>query len=162
MQRFHILAAAFLTLAVFGHGYNQTRRATTRQEGVGRRDVVGSRAAQEIKEVPKGEALVEKLPEGVEGVEIKDGIVKIMPGYKFVNKDNKVTVMRAAGGGAGGGGRLGVGGSWSCVCKEGVGGCSTMVEDNQIYCTPGGEPACPDKCVLSIIIKAAKTGIIRY
>ena len=161
MKRFHIQAAALLTLAVFGHGYNQTRRAPPRQDGVGRRDVTGSRAAREITEVPKGEALVEKLPEGVEGVELKEGFVKARPGYKFVKKDNKVTVMMAAGGGTGGG-RLGVGGAWSCVCKQGAGGCSTMVEDNQIFCAPGGEPACSDKCVLSVVIKAAKAQIVMY
>jgi hypothetical protein len=55
-----------------------------------------------------------------------------------------------------------VGGSWSCVCKQGVGSCSTMVQDNQIYCAPGKEPACPDKCVLSIIIHDAKAEIIKY
>jgi hypothetical protein len=161
MKRFHILTTALLTLAVFGHGYNQTRRTTTRQEGESRRDVIGSHAAREVTEVPKGEALVEKLPEGVEGVELKEGFVKIMPGYKFVKKDNKVTVMRSAAGGTGGG-RLGVGGAWSCVCKQGDGGCSTMVEDNQIFCAPGGEPACSDKCVLSVVIRAAKAQIFRY
>ena len=162
MRRFSILVAALLTLAAFTYGYNQTRRGAGRPDGAGRRDVIGSPATREIIEIPKGEALVEKLPEGVEGVEMKDGVVKIKPGYKFVKKDNKVTVMRSAAGGAGGGGRLGVGGSWSCVCKQGTGGCSTMVEDNQIFCAPGGEPACSDRCVLSIVIKAAKAGIFMY
>ena len=160
MKRFHILTAALLTLAVFHHGYNQTRRGAARQEGVSRRDVIGSRAGQQITKAPKGEALVKKLPEGVEGVELKDGVVKIMPGYEFEKKDGKVAVMRVAGGGPGG--RLGVSGTFSCVCKEGAGGCSAMVVDNQIYCAPGGEPACPDKCVLSIVIKAARTAIMRY
>ena len=161
MRRLGIMLAAALTLAAFTYGDNRTGREASGQEGSGRR-VIGGHVTRELTEVPKGKALVEKLPEGVEGVELKDGVVKIKPGYKFVKKDNKVTVMRSAAGGAGGGGRLGVGGSWSCVCKQGAGGCSTMVEDNQIYCAPGGDSPCGDKCVLSITIKAARTGIMRY
>jgi len=161
MKCTRVLTTVVLTLAVFGHGYNQTRRAPSRQEGAGSREVISGHAAREIVEVPKGEALVEKLPQGVEGLEMKDGVVKIRPGYKFEKKENKVTVMRAAGGGTAGG-RVGVGGAWSCVCKQGAGGCSTMVEDNQIFCAPGGEPACSDKCVLSVVIKAAKSQIFIY
>ena len=161
MRRLSILMAVLVTLAAFNYGYNQTRRGTTRPEVVSRPDVISRPAAKEITEIPKGEPIVEKLPEGVEGVEMEGGVLKIKPGYKFVKKDNKVTVMRSTAGSSGGG-RLGVGGSWSCVCKQGSGGCSTMVEDNQIFCAPGGEPACSDRCVLSIVIKAAKSGIFIY
>ncbi len=79
MRRFSILVAALLTLAVFTYGYNQTRRVAGRPDGAVRRDAIGSHATREIIEIPKGEALVEKLPEGVEGVEMKDGVVKIKP-----------------------------------------------------------------------------------
>ncbi len=159
MRRLGIMLAAALTLAAFTYGEKQTGREACGQEGSGRR-VIGGHATRELTEIPKGTALVEKLPEGVEGVTLEEGVVKIKPGYKFVKRNNKVTVMRVGGGGAGG--RLGVGGSWSCVCKQGAGGCSTMVEDNQIFCAPGGASACSDRCVLSIVIKAAKAGIFMY
>ena len=155
MKHFSILMVVLVTLAAFNYAYNQTPRDVTG------RAVIDRHAARGLTEKPKGEALVEKLPESVEGVEMKEGFVKINPGYKFVKKGNKVTVMRSVAG-SGGGGRLGVGGSWSCVCKQGVGGCSTMVEDNQIFCAPGGQPACSDRCVLSIVIKAAKSEIFMY
>jgi hypothetical protein len=159
MKRLGIMLAAALTLAAFTYGDNRNGREASGQEGSGRR-VIGGHATRELTEIPKGTALVEKLPEGVEGVALEDGFVKLKPGYKFVKKNNRVTVMRVAGGGAGG--RLGVGGSWSCVCKQGDGGCSTMVEDNQIFCAPGGAPACSDRCVLSIVIKALKSQIVMY
>ena len=156
MRRISIMASATLILSAFVYVYNQTPR-----RGVSGREDTSSRPPVARAEIPKGTLLVEKLPADVEGVVLEKGVIKIQPGYKFVKKDNKVTVMSMSSG-AGAGGRLGVGGSWSCVCKQGIGGCSTMVQDNQIYCAPGGEPACPDKCVLSIVIKAAKSEIIRY
>jgi hypothetical protein len=155
MRRLTILAIAVLTLLVVAaYGYNHVQdRVGRRPEGTTARPTTG-------REVPKGTVLVQKLPEGTEGVVMEKGVIKARPGYKFEKKDNKVTVMSMIGGGGTGGSR--VGGEWSCVCKQGVGGCSTMVQDNQIYCAPGGEPACPDKCVLSVIIKANKAEIIRY
>ena len=159
MRRLGIMLAAALTLTAFTYGEKQNGRGASGQEGSGRR-VIGGHATRELTEIPKGTALAEKLPEGVEGVTLEKGVVKLQPGYKFVKKNNRVTVMRIGGGGSGG--RLGVGGSWSCVCKQGDGGCSTMVEDNQIFCAPGGAPACSDRCVLSIVIKAAKAEIFMY
>ena len=171
MKRFSIPAAAVLTLVAFAYGYNEPHPGVvngqevirTQERPISREEIRG-RVPRDRAELPKGTAVVEKLPEGVEGVIMEKGVVKIRPGYKAVKKGNKVTVivtvMRSAVGGAGG--RLGVGGSWSCVCKQGTGGCSTMVQDNQIFCAPGGEPACPDKCVLSVVINALKSEIIRY
>lgn len=167
MKRFSILVAAVLTLVAFAYGYNEPHPGVvngqedirTQERPISREEIRG-RVPRDRAELPKGTTVVEKLPEGVEGVVMEKGVVKIKPGYKFVKKGNKVTVMRSTVGGAGG--RLGVGGSWSCVCKQGTGGCSTMVQDNQIFCAPGGEPACPDTCVLSVVIKALKSEIIRY
>ena len=162
MRLFSTVMATVLTLMALGYGYNRPRQGVVSgQEGVGRREGISGRATRVFAEIPKGTAIAEGLPEGVEGVVMEEGVVKIQPGYKFVKKNNKVTVMSKSAG-TGAGGRLGVGGSWSCVCKQGDGGCSTMVEDNQIFCAPGGDPGCSDKCVLSVVIKASKSEIVRY
>ena len=60
-----------------------------------------------------GKPLVNRLPTGIEGVELIGGTVRAKSGYKFVKHPNDtVTVARTAGGGRG----AGIAGIWSCKC----------------------------------------------
>jgi hypothetical protein len=157
MKRLSIIAVTLISLVGLAYSYNLSQdRPGRRPGGTTSRPTTTGRA-----EIPKGTALVKTLPEGAEGVVMEKGVIKIKPGYKFVKKDNTVTVMSMIGGGGSGGG-AGVGGTWSCVCKQADGGCATQVEDNQIYCAAGGQPACSDRCVLSIRTSDFKSEIIRY
>jgi hypothetical protein len=140
MKRSNIILAALLTLTACAYGYNQRR------------------ASRDIRNIPKGQLLIEKLPEGAEGVVLEEGVVKAKPGYKFVKKGNKVMVMKV---GAGGG--LSLGGSWSCACNAGGEGCETFYDEGVILCRKViGKDACAEKCVLSITIKGVKAQIIQY
>ena len=105
-------------------------------------------------ERPKGKVLVNKLPSGSQGVSIKNGAVKLKPGYKFVKQENgTVSVARIKGGGAG------VGGTWDCSCWSGTGGCEAYILADTISCLKSD---CTGSCKLSIVIKGAKTGVIMY
>jgi hypothetical protein len=121
----------------------------------GTRRNVTSGASPAITETPKGKALVEKLPEGVEGVILEKDMVKAKPGYKFVKKGNKVMLMNA-----GAGGVLGAGGSWQCLCRgTGNGTCEPLIVDNHLSCL---RKDCSEGCYLSVVISKAKAEILRY
>jgi hypothetical protein len=153
MKRYITTLAALLALSALAYHYQTTHG---QQPGT-RRDVTSARSTPAITETPKGKMLVEKLPEGAQGVLLEKGVVKAKPGYKFVKKDNQVTVMRI-GGGIGG---PGIGGSWDCNCGSGGGGCEVNSDDNVIHCRKAGTE-CTDKCQLSITIKRLKTQILQY
>jgi hypothetical protein len=158
MKAISILITVVLTLTtlIYGNSFQKNKEGSKVKSPPVKDDVVAKNAKA------KGTPLVERLPADVEGVVLEDGAVKLKAGYKFVKKDNKVTVMSIAAG-AGGSGGLGVGGSWDCVCQSTeVGGCSTMIVDNQIYCAPGGQPPCGGKCALSVVIHASRTKVMRY
>ncbi len=159
MSRISILMTVVLTLTtpIYGNSVQKNKESSKVKSSPTKDDVVVRNAKA------KGTPLVERLPADVEGVVLEDGVVKLKAGYKFVKKDNKVTVMSLSAGTGGAGGGLGVGGSWDCVCQSTeVGGCSTMIVDNQIYCAPGGQPPCGGKCALSVVIHALKTKVMRY
>lgn len=104
-----------------------------------------------------GKALVKKLPDGIEGVELAGNTVRVKAGYKFVKRDNgTVTVARMAGGGKGG-----LSGGWSCSC-DGGGTCSIMTSGGVLYCTKGGTDTCKGSCKLSVSTSGFSGGVIRY
>lgn len=152
MKRYSMVLAAAMALSAFALGFQTTQ---SQQPGT-RRDVTSGAATPAITETPKGRVLVEKLPEGVEGVVLEKGVVKAKPGYKFVKKGNGVMVRKA-----GSGGGMGIGGSWNCTCSAGGGGCETSYDENAIMCRKAGSE-CSDKCLLSVVVKGLKAQILQY
>ena len=115
----------------------------------------GRRTGSQTKPV-KGEVLVDKLPDGVEGVEIKDGMLKPKPGYKFVKKNNTVSVARIRGGDL-----SALRGTYSCSCSA-EGGCSTFQTPSSLYCDVADENPCKGACELRTTTKDESIAIIRY
>jgi len=152
MKRYSMVLFAMIALSALAYDY---RTIHGQQPGT-RRDVTSGAATPAITETPKGKALVEKLPEGAEGVVLEKGVVKAKPGYKFVKKGNSVMVRKA-----GSGGGMGIGGSWSCNCSAGGGGCETSYDENAIMCRKAGSE-CSDKCLLSVVVKGLKAQIVQY
>ena len=110
---------------------------------------------------PKGRVLVNKLPAGVRGVTLKNGTVRLKPGYKAVKeKDGTVTVSRIAGGSGRG---LSIAGTWSCDCSSsggaGTGTCSALINGSLILCLNG---TCTGSCQLSTTVNGLNQGIIMY
>src|SRR5437764_1978044 len=87
MKRICILTAIALTLATMIYAQSQTpksKSSAAKSESSG---------ANNLRAKTKGRLLVKRLPDGVEGVVIKNGAVRLLPGYKFArHSDNTVTV----------------------------------------------------------------------
>jgi hypothetical protein len=101
--------------------------------------------------------MVKRLPDKVEGIMLKDGQVKLKPGYKFVKRTNgTVTVARISG-------SVGlsnnVGGAWNCVCNDFKSSCGVIADPGGLICTNG---TCKGNCTLTITVEGAKTNIIMY
>jgi hypothetical protein len=104
----------------------------------------------------KEKTLVKRLPDGVEGVELKGSAVRVKAGYKFVKQSNRsVAVARIKGGGNN------VGGSWNCDCWSGTGGCEAYIVGDTISCLKSKD-GCTGSCKLSVTIKGASTGVVIY
>jgi hypothetical protein len=100
----------------------------------------------------KGKALVSKMPADDLGVTLKDGMVKVNPGNKFVKQaDGTVTVARIKGG-------AGIGGKWDCDCSKG-GTCDTVTNGTGLSCKGG---SCTGTCTLTITTTRFKTGVVMY
>ena len=148
MRRIGTIIAVVLTLVLYVYGQppqgNSNRRVTKTR---------------------KPKALVKKLPEGLEGVELKDGVIKLKPGYKFVKKSgNSVTVARMAGGDSPQAGNTG---SFSCSCTDEFtggsgGGCSLHITSNTLRCQASEENPCKGGCILNTTINGVKKGVIIY
>jgi len=109
-------------------------------------------------EPPKGKVLVRQLPAGAEGMELKDGVVRLQAGYKFVKRaGNKIGVEKMAGGGA-----PQAGGSWICDCSGGGGGCTTLTDGTYLFCNKAKENGCKESCVLTITTDGVRKGVILY
>jgi hypothetical protein len=156
MKRYSIALIVLAALSVSAFVYNLARPAIGQQPRT-TRDVSSSRDTADITETPKGKVLVEKLPEGADGVVLEKGVVKAKPGYKFVKKGNSVMVRKA-----GSGGGFGIGGSWNCNCSAGGGGCEAYSDENAIMCRKTVGSDCSDKCLLSVVIKGVKAQIVQY
>ena len=152
MKRYSMVLFALIAVSAVAYDF---RTIHGQQPGT-RRDVT-SAATPAITETPKGKALVEKLPEGTEGVVLEKGVVKAKPGYKFIKKGNSVMVRSVVSGGG-----VGIGGSWSCNCSAGGGGCETFYDEGAMLCRKSSGSDCSEKCLLSVVIKGLKTQILQY
>lgn len=151
MKRYSMVLIALIALSALAYDY----RTIHGQQPATRHDVTSGAATPAITETPKGKALVEKLPEGVEGVVLEKGVVKAKPGYKFVKKGNSVMVRKAGSGG------FGIGGAWNCNCSAGGGGCETHYDENAMVCRKAGSE-CSDKCLLTVVVKGLRAQIVQY
>src|SRR5262249_25634986 len=114
----------------------------------------GDSGNQEIAK-KKGKNLVKKLPDGVEGVTLEDGYIKLKPGYKFVKgKNDKVSVNLMKGSGPSLDGMLGCG----CYFPDG-GSCKVNIYDDILICS--SQSACT-YCRLQLMVGSSKTSIIAY
>jgi hypothetical protein len=126
-----------------------------------------SQAPRSERKAAKGKLLVSRLPDGVEGVVLEKGRLKLKPGYKFVRQSrNSVAVERMAGGG-GGGGSQGIKGSFQCFCSDvfeggGEGGCSLNQTPTSLSCMKSTENGCRGSCELSTIVAGIRKGLILY
>ena len=96
--------------------------------------------------MPKGRLLVKKLPAGVQGVTITNGVVKPKPGYKFVKQDDgTIAVARIK---RGGGSGPAVGGSWRCECSK-------TESEPETSCTSRA-------CTLVVTVEGLTTSVIGF
>ncbi len=104
-----------------------------------------------------GRVLVTKLPDKVEGVMLKDGQVKLKPGYKFVKRTNGTVAVARISGSVGQGNNIG--GTFRCSC-DGVGtGCGVLTGPKGLTCSQG---TCKGSCTLSTSVEGETTNIIMY
>jgi hypothetical protein len=104
----------------------------------------------------KGKVLVNRLPDGVEGVALEKSRVKLKPGYKFIKQSgNRIAVARIRGA------TPEVGGTWSCDCA-GDGSCQVEIDGGFLTCTPGGQNACKNGCYLDVTVGPKAKNIIIY
>jgi hypothetical protein len=103
--------------------------------------------------VPKGKVLVEALPAGVEGLELRNGELRLLGGYEFVEQpENAFKVMRARDGQ-----QVGIGG---CGCSR-LGLCKPVLSpDGIIVCQVEG--LCIGSCGLAVTAGGVSTDIIMY
>jgi len=98
----------------------------------------------------KRTVLVKQLPASVEGVSLKDGQVKLKPGYKFVKEpNNTITVARMNG--------AGIGGTWKCECSD-KGACGVSISPNTgLDCLT---ESCTGSCTLKVTVGDKATAVL--
>lgn len=95
----------------------------------------------------KGTLLVNRLPDGVRGVTIKNGAIRLLPGYKFVPHSNGTITVDLDKGGTGGGTEIT--GTWSCKCtKDGF--CAVTGTEDTLSCEKPTRDPCSGKCLLQV------------
>lgn len=99
----------------------------------------GGRAPEAPAQAGKGTLLVDKLPDNVEGLELRDGAVYLKKGYRLEPDTATTVAMIDEGGGKKGG--LG------CGCKSPTGTCVPALEGGIAVCKSDG---C-EKCGLAVI-----------
>ena len=113
----------------------------------------------------RGRVMVKRLPAKVEGVILKDGEVKLKPGYKFVKRTNGMVAVARISGSVGLSNNLS--GTWGCQCsdilepsKESRGGdCGVFFDPTRLRCTQG---SCKGSCTLAATVDGVRTNIIMY
>ena|SRR5688572_12543858 len=101
---------------------------------------------------PKGKLLVEVLPTGVEGLELKDGELRLLEGYDFVEQpENRFAVARMRDGQ-----HVAIGG---CGCSR-LGVCQPVKSGGIIVCRALG--LCIGSCRLAVTAGGVSTDIIMY
>jgi hypothetical protein len=100
--------------------------------------------------LPKGKVLVKQLPAGVEGVELKDGALRLKPGFTFVKKPrHRFAVARISNGQT-----VTTGG---CGCTGGT--CDPTSSGGIIVCEGSN---CTGSCGLALTVKGVNTRIIEF
>jgi hypothetical protein len=99
----------------------------------------------------KGKILVKQLPAGVEGVELKDGALRLKSGFTFVKKPrHRFALVRISNGqGATTGG---------CGCTGGT--CEPKVNSSGIIVCEGSN--CTGSCGLALTVRGISTRIIEF
>jgi len=136
------------------YGHSRTQNANRQVRTTNTPPARSDNTAEGTRTPRKGKVLVKRLPDGAEGVELKEGVVRVKPDFKFVKGDKgTVTVARMSGG-------LGVGGTWSCACgSEGGGTCKAVITgEGKLSCSAG---TCND-CSLDVVVDKLRTTIMRY
>ena len=113
-------------------------------------------AGQPERRVERTAKVLTQLPAGIEGVEIRDGAVRVKSGYEFVQnrRTRRVSVRRIGG--------RGLGGDWSCNCSGGSGTCQATVTTGTLVCTIPAGSKCT-QCDLTITTTGLRgTALIRY
>lgn len=155
MRRIGVLAAITLVLAMALYAQNQTPR--TKSSGPQAGGATNQRAKV------KGRVLVKKLPAGA-GAVIKNGMVQLKPGYKFVKESGgKVSIYLDNAPTLGGS----VGGTFTCTCLQsgpGGNGCSivTSSSSQSIYCTKSDKNPCNGECTLTVTVNGSTQSVIAY
>lgn len=145
-----LITAALTIFYANSRAQNSNRQAPSRPT-VGESDNTSARNTT----ARKGKVLVKRLPDGAEGVELKEGTLRLRDGYKFLkNPNGTVTVARMNDG-------QGVGGSWSCTCDDKEGGdCEAVISGGSLSCKV--VPFSCNSCSMSVVVNKARTNIMRY
>src|SRR6266480_1387547 len=150
-----VLGCMLITIALVVMQEHSRAQNANRQTGVTNTESSRSDSTAPVASpVKRGKLLVKRLPEGVEGVEIKDGAIHLKEGFKFVKEGKgKVVVARMRGNNATG--------SWSCACtgENRSGSCEEDIEQASLLCNAG---SCTGTCKLSVVVKGATTAIFAY
>jgi hypothetical protein len=149
MRRMHLVTVLALILIALIVAYGQALRSTTQSTAP---------AAK-----PRGKVLVQRLPNGVEGVVLdkKTAALKVKPGFEVVKKDDTTVqvVTRIAGGGRG---NIVFVGTCNCLPPKGQtasGECTASIIEESITCQKG---SCNGECKLAVTVGGKSTGLIIY
>src|SRR5437867_3803320 len=86
MRRIQIVTLVALIFAALIFAYSQTPQSTIRPAQT-------ATDAKRDQVVKAKKVLVTKLPKGVRGLELKDGQLRLMPGYKFEKKNSNTIAV---------------------------------------------------------------------
>jgi hypothetical protein len=101
-------------------------------------------------DLPGGTVLVKRLPAGAEGLELKEGSLRLKPGYSFVKQSgHRFAVARMSGGQP-----VTSGG---CGCTGGT--CDPVLKGGIIVCEASG---CTGTCGLALTVAGVNTKIIKH
>lgn len=142
-----LIAATLTVLFARSRTQNSNRR-------IQNSNVRTTQVTEETKTPRKGKPLVKSLPAGAEGIEIKDNMVRLKPGYKLDKKDDgTISIARMSGGN--------ITGTFDCACDDinnPKGTCTIETGGNGLGCQNG---TCKS-CNLYIKVGKVATTLMRY
>ena len=145
-----LVVAAIFTLLTYSLG--QTTRKESQQNS-------NEQPSKELLAKARGKKLLVKtLPPGAEGVELKDGTLRIRKGYEPVRQSNGLIALARAGDGAGTHENAV---TVDCVCGFG-GACNTVIAAGLVFCVSDKANACKGICELKVVIGHLGTSLIAY
>jgi hypothetical protein len=155
-----VLAVMAITVTLnFLYAHSRTQNGNLRAETANTSTLSDSQTDEKgSAKIRKGKELVKHLPDGAEGVNLKEGVLRPKAGYKFEKQDDGTVRVASMRGGSGGLGET-PSGSWSCGCGSyGGGSCKASVSNGSLMCVSG---TCTE-CILNITVGKVTTGIMRY